>query len=102
MVPEELVQKGTSYSEYPNGDPSYCYRFHGEQTDEEEEEEDIEVKEKTIEKEVFLGGLELIARQARKVGKRWRTTIEVQFLLDRTLEVSACESGQADRSTLTV
>jgi hypothetical protein len=43
MVPEELVQKGTSYSEYPNGDPSYCYRFHGEQTDEEEEEEEEDV-----------------------------------------------------------
>jgi heat shock protein 1/8 len=70
--------------------------------EEEEEEEEIEVKEKTIEKEVFLGALEVVARQARKVGKRWRTTIEVQFLLDGKLEVSACEPGQADRSTLTV
>ncbi|KAF8264054.1 Hsp70 protein-domain-containing protein [Lactarius quietus] len=70
--------------------------------EEEEEEEEIEVKEKTIEKEVFLGGLELVARQARKVGKRWRTSIEVQFLLDGTLEVSACETGRAERSVLTV
>ncbi|KAN0136400.1 hypothetical protein V8E53_005768 [Lactarius tabidus] len=56
----------------------------------------------SLEKEVFLGALELVARQARKAGKRWRTTIEVQFLLDGKLQVSACESGQADRSTLTV
>jgi heat shock protein 1/8 len=71
--------------------------------EEEEDEEEIEVKEKTIEKEVFLGGLELVARQARKVGKRWRTSIEVQFLLDGKLEVSAYESGQQqDRSVLVV
>ncbi len=61
--------------------------------DEEEEMEEIEVKEKMIEKEVYLGGLELVARQARKVGKRWRTSIEVQFLMDGKLEVSACEKG---------
>ena len=73
-----------------------------EDEEDEEEEEEIEVKEKTIEKEVFLGGLELVARQARKVGKRWRTSIEVQFLLDGRLEVSACESGQQDRSVLVV
>ncbi|KAI9436860.1 Hsp70 protein-domain-containing protein [Lactarius indigo] len=71
-----------------------------EDEEEEEEEEEIEVKEKTIEKEVFLGGLELVARQARKVGKRWRTSIEVQFLLDGKLEVSVCEAGQQERSVL--
>jgi heat shock protein 1/8 len=67
----------------------------GNDDNEEEEEEEIEVKEKTIEKEVFLGALEVVARQARKVGKRWRTTIEVQFLLDAKLEEAACESSQA-------
>ncbi|KAI9450059.1 Hsp70 protein-domain-containing protein [Lactarius psammicola] len=71
-----------------------------EEYEEEEEEEEIEVKEKTIEKEVFLGGLELVARQARKVGKRWRTSIEVQFLLNGKLEVSACERGQEEKSVL--
>ena len=70
--------------------------------EDEEEEEEIEVKEKTIEKEVFLGGLELVARQARKVGKRWRTSIEVQFLLDGKLVVSVCEAGQQERNSLEI
>jgi heat shock protein 1/8 len=70
--------------------------------EDDEEEEEIEVKEKTIEKEVFLGALELVARQARKVGKRWRTSIEVQFLLDGKLEVSISEKGQQEKSSLVV
>ncbi|KAI0292226.1 Hsp70 protein-domain-containing protein [Multifurca ochricompacta] len=50
--------------------------------DEEEEEEEIEVKEKVIKKESYLGALSLVAKEGRKEGNRWRTSIEIRFLID--------------------
>jgi heat shock 70kDa protein 1/2/6/8 len=62
----------------------------------EEEEEEIEVREKTIEKETLLGSLAVRARLAWKQGQNWQTSIVVQFLIgqDGKLEVSAYETGK--------
>ena len=62
---------------------------------EDEEEEEVEVAERTISKEVYLGALAVRARQGRKQGSGWRTSIEVQFLIEAggKLEVSAYETG---------
>ncbi|CAL1697107.1 unnamed protein product [Somion occarium] len=78
-----------------------------EEEEEPEEEEEIEVKEKTLEKEALLTSLELIAKQARQEGGRWRTTLEVQFLVgsDGLLKVTAWEvgkSGKGEKATATV
>ena len=66
--------------------------------DSDKEEEDIEVKEKTIEKESVLGAISLRAQGAAKEGDsgRWKTKIEVQFVVggDGRLEVSAWEVGR--------
>jgi heat shock 70kDa protein 1/2/6/8 len=61
-----------------------------------DEEEEIEVREKTIEKETFLGSLAVRARLARKQGENWQTSIVVQFLIgqDGKLEVSAYETSK--------
>ena len=61
----------------------------------EDEEEEVEVSERTISKEVYLGALAVRARQGRKRGSGWRTSIEVQFLIEASgkLEVSAYERG---------
>lgn len=77
--------------------PPPLEREDGEEEEEEEEEDDeIEVKEKTLEKETVLTALALEAKQARQVNGRWRTTLEIQFLLsaDGAVEVSAWEVGQ--------
>ena len=68
-----------------------------EEEEEEEEEGEVEVKEKTITKEAYLGSLAVGVKGARKQGSRWRTTVEVQFVLEGTsqLQVSAHESGKA-------
>ncbi|KAI0075721.1 actin-like ATPase domain-containing protein [Panus rudis PR-1116 ss-1] len=67
--------------------------------EEEEEEEEIEVKEKDVQKENLLTALQLVAKQARKEQQRWRTTLEVQFLVgaDGALEVTAWESGTSGK-----
>ncbi|KAH8091341.1 actin-like ATPase domain-containing protein [Cristinia sonorae] len=75
--------------------------------DEEEEEEEEEVKERTVEKESFLAALSLVAKEGRKEKGRWKTTVEVQFLLgeDKSLSVTAWEigkSGKGETVTLTV
>ncbi|KAH9828980.1 actin-like ATPase domain-containing protein [Rhodofomes roseus] len=72
--------------------------------DEEEEEEDIEVKEKTVEKETLLTALSFAAKEARQVEGRWTTTVEAQFLVDRTggLEISAWELGPSGKGEKTV
>ncbi|KAI0043341.1 actin-like ATPase domain-containing protein [Auriscalpium vulgare] len=65
--------------------------------DEDEEEEEIEVKEKTIEKEGYLASVVVETKNAKKQKGRWRTRLEVQFLLgaDGSVEVSAWEVGTA-------
>jgi heat shock 70kDa protein 1/2/6/8 len=62
----------------------------------EEDDEEIEMREKTIEKEAFLGSLAVRARLAWKKGENWQTSIVVQFLIgqDGKLEVSAYETGK--------
>ncbi len=65
---------------------------------EEEEDEDstVEVAERTISKEVYLGALAIRAQQGQKRGAGWRASIEVQFLVEGTgkLQVSAYERGK--------
>jgi molecular chaperone DnaK (HSP70) len=67
-----------------------------EDEEEEEEEEEIEEKEKTISKEAYLGALSVPVSGGRKAGSRWRTQIEVQFLIEASgkLHVSASEPGR--------
>jgi heat shock 70kDa protein 1/2/6/8 len=50
--------------------------------EEEEEEEDIEVKEKTIEKEAVLGSILMDAHAAVKENGRWKTKLELQFVVN--------------------
>lgn len=65
-------------------------------SEEDEEGEEIEEKEKTIEKSAYLGALTVAVKEARKKGERWRTSIEVQFLIEAggKLQVSAYEKGK--------
>ena len=68
--------------------------------DEEEEDEDedgmVEVAERNISKEAYLGGLAVRAREGRKGDSGWRASIEVQFLIEASgrLQVSAYETGK--------
>ena len=76
-------------------------------TSDSEEEEEIEVKEKTLEKETLLTALLVEAKQATKVNGRWRTTLEIQFLVssDGAVEVTAWEvgtTGAGEKVTATV
>jgi heat shock 70kDa protein 1/2/6/8 len=73
-------------------------------SEEEEEEEEVEMREKTIEKEVYLGALRVRARQGRKRGESWQTSIVVQFLIgaDGKLEVSAYEKGKESTKQVVV
>ncbi|TFY70437.1 hypothetical protein EVG20_g2562 [Dentipellis fragilis] len=75
--------------------------------EEEEEEEEIEVKEKTIEKDAYLAAIAFAAKHATKTGGRWKTKVEVQFLVasDGGIEVSAWEvgkDGKGEKTTSTV
>lgn len=67
--------------------------------DEEEEEEEVEVKERTVEKEALFGGLQLEAKEAVKDKGRWKTRVEVQFVVleDGKVEVNAWEVGKSGR-----
>jgi heat shock protein 1/8 len=67
--------------------------------EEEEEEEDIEVKEKTVDKERCLGSVCFEAKEAAKDKGRWKTTLEVEFLVGKEggLEVGAWEVGKNGR-----
>jgi heat shock 70kDa protein 1/2/6/8 len=62
--------------------------------EEEEEEEDIEVKEKTIEKEAVLGSISMDAHAAVKENGRWKTKLELQFVvnLNGSVEVAVWEA----------
>ena len=62
---------------------------------EDEEEKVVEVVERTISKEAYLGALAVRARQGRKRGSGWRASIEVQFLIEASgkVQVSAYEKG---------
>lgn len=78
-----------------------------EEGEEEEEEEEIEVKEKTLEKDALLTSLVFAAKEAKKNGGRWITTIDVQFVMDDQggLEISAWEigpSGRGEKTTVNV
>ena len=70
--------------------------------EEEEEEEEIEEKEKTISKEVYLGALTVRVNEGRKEGSRWRTSVEVQFLMETSgkMQVSAYEAGREDEKSV--
>jgi molecular chaperone DnaK (HSP70) len=63
---------------------------------EEEEEEDIEVKEKTVKKEAVLGSISLDAQAAVKEKGRWKTKLELQFVvnLDGAVEIGVWEVGK--------
>jgi hypothetical protein len=64
--------------------------------DDDDEEEETEVKEKIIEKESLLTSVVVVAKGAKKEKGRWKTKLEVQFLLgNEGLEVSAREIGQS-------
>lgn len=67
-----------------------------EDDDEEEEEEDIEVKEKTVEKETSLGSVSLEAKAATKDKGRWKTRLELQFVVaaDGAVDIGVWEVGK--------
>ena len=70
----------------------------------EDEEEEIETKERTLEKGAFLAALALEARRARTVNGSLRTTIEVQFLVDEAggLAITAVEADGGEKVTLAI
>jgi len=72
--------------------------------EEEEEEEEIEEKERSIAKEAYLGALTVRVKAGRKEGSRWRTSIEVQLLIEASgkLQVSAYERGKDDSKSVLV
>ncbi|THH14072.1 hypothetical protein EW146_g6206 [Bondarzewia mesenterica] len=66
--------------------------------EEEEEEEEIEMKEKTVAKDAYLASVVFEAKQAQQIGGRWKTRVEVQFLVGADgVDVSAWEVGKAGR-----
>jgi heat shock 70kDa protein 1/2/6/8 len=72
---------------------------------EEEEEEDIEVKEKTVEKDAVLGSLSLNAQAAVKEKGRWKTKLELHFVVnsDGAVEVGMWEVGKrSDKVSVTL
>jgi len=66
--------------------------------DEVEEDEDIEVKEKTVDKEAVLGALSLEAQAAVQEKGRWKTTLQLQFVAgaDGDLQILVWETEKSE------
>lgn len=66
--------------------------------DEEDEDMEIEVKDKTVEKVSLLSSILLVANAAQKKDGRWKTNLEVQFIIhvDGSTDITTKEvsSGQ--------
>ena len=76
-----------------------------EDEEEEEEEEEIETKEKIVEKEALLTALSLDAKKAQKgAGGRFRTRLEVQFLVSESgeLTITALEAPDGEKVTISI
>ncbi|KDQ51375.1 hypothetical protein JAAARDRAFT_41229 [Jaapia argillacea MUCL 33604] len=84
-------------------DPEEVKEDAGDPEEDDDAEEELDVKEKTVEKETFLQSLSLEAKEATKVNGRWKTKLEVQFLVggDGGLEISAWEIGKDGRGEKT-
>ena len=67
----------------------------GTEDDDEEEEEEIEIKEKSVEKENLLTSLSLVSKSEKKQQGRWKTKVEVEFIVgvDGAVEVTLREIG---------
>ncbi|KLO19688.1 actin-like ATPase domain-containing protein [Schizopora paradoxa] len=79
----------------------------GEEDEEEEEEEEEEIREKTLTKETQLGSLQLSCKHPIKEKGRWKTTVEVQFVVGHAggVILTAREihkDGKGEPTTLTI
>jgi molecular chaperone DnaK (HSP70) len=76
--------------------PKVVYSDDEGDAEEEEEPEEEEVKHREVRKTGCLGGVQVECKQAEKVEGSWRSSLEVQFVVDAKgkLEVSAYEVGK--------
>ncbi len=78
-----------------------------EEGEEEEEEEEEEIREKTLTKENHLGSIQLSSKHSVKEKGRWKTRVEVQFVVGHAGGViltvrEIYKDGKGEASTLTV
>ncbi|KAI5116561.1 hypothetical protein M0805_001546 [Coniferiporia weirii] len=82
-------------------------KFDDDDAEDDEEEEEEEIREKTITKGASLGSLSLLAKHAQKEKGRWKTRVEVQFVVGNAggVILTACElskDGRGESATITI